>query len=315
MKGPASAQRKLLVTPAEFIKASRVPGVKSLPGVRSQVSAAVVRSADAADDAPLKFIMSTARRDRADDVVQVAGWNTSDFEKNPVMLWAHDYSAMSVGRIGKVLRSSEALLGEDVTFPERDLYEFGWLTGQMYRRGFLNAVSVGFQPDEWKYSEEGNGIIFVAQSLLELSAVPVPMNPDALQGAKSAGLPMGTYEQWLQQQLDGKEPTVARGMAEAAWRVLRAPQVQSAGTPAPAQEPAQDDEPTDVELLGEDVQELRSAVVELTAAVKASAEQNAVLVKALAAFTTLKTYVPTPAPEEPLEARVARAVSRSLGLP
>jgi hypothetical protein len=68
--------------------------------------------------------------------------------------------------------------------PEADIYR------KLYKTGFMNASSVGFQPKEW---EDGDGKktpyrTFKKQELLELSLVSVPANSDALVTAKSKGI-------------------------------------------------------------------------------------------------------------------------------
>jgi phage head maturation protease len=59
----------------------------------------------------------------------------------------------------------------------------------MTKKGFLNAVSVGFSPlkQHPRYDDDGKylGILFEEQELLELSLVPIPANANALQVAKS----------------------------------------------------------------------------------------------------------------------------------
>ena len=81
-------------------------------------------------------------------------------------------------------------MGEDVN--DRDYNEwpdelkFADLVYKLYKKGYLNSVSVGYDPIEWEWSDEGN-INFLKQELLEVSAVPVPANPDAVQaGLKGA---------------------------------------------------------------------------------------------------------------------------------
>jgi phage head maturation protease len=68
----------------------------------------------------------------------------------------------------------------------------------LYKGGFLNAVSVGFIPLRWE--DGGNGSAsaqgspaprrrFLEQELLEVSAVAIPANPDALAlGLKSGAV-------------------------------------------------------------------------------------------------------------------------------
>ena len=52
----------------------------------------------------------------------------------------------------------------------------------LYKGGFLNAVSVGFIPVRWEDGSEKLGYRrkYIEQELLEVSAVAIPANPDAL---------------------------------------------------------------------------------------------------------------------------------------
>jgi hypothetical protein len=72
--------------------------------------------------------------------------------------------------------------GEDVS----EAAKFIDTIWQMVKGGFLNAVSVGFDPKEWTWDEERGGYNFIRQELLEFSMVPVPANADALAIARSA---------------------------------------------------------------------------------------------------------------------------------
>lgn len=89
----------------------------------------------------------------------------------------------------------------DIQFPEEGLYPFADTVYGLYKDGFLNATSVGFVGKEATVRDDEavkdlpewrRGVKFHAQELLELSAVPVPSNPTALQQAKSKGyIPTG----------------------------------------------------------------------------------------------------------------------------
>ena len=39
-----------------------------------------------------EFIASTSDIDRDDEVIEVTGWDLKNFKKNPVIMWAHNYS-------------------------------------------------------------------------------------------------------------------------------------------------------------------------------------------------------------------------------
>lgn len=132
----------------------------------------------------LRFIGSSEAEDRDGDVILASGWEIANYKKNPVFLWAHDYSippigrALNVGVVGNELHF-------DIEFPEKGIHALADTVYELYKGGFLNATSVGFTGKEGTPSPKG--FIYTKQELLELSAVPVPSNPKALQRAKSLG--------------------------------------------------------------------------------------------------------------------------------
>jgi len=73
---------------------------------------------------------------------------------------------------------------------------------QMYKGGFMSAVSVGFMPDERVWSEEQGGIRFLSQEMLEFSAVPVPANPEALMLAAKGGIDVAPMKAWAENLLE-----------------------------------------------------------------------------------------------------------------
>ena len=44
------------------------------------------------------FVISTGAVDRDRDTIAVDGWDLSNYRKNPVVLFAHDYSSLPIGR-------------------------------------------------------------------------------------------------------------------------------------------------------------------------------------------------------------------------
>jgi len=134
--------------------------------------------------------------DRHGDIVRVEGWDLSDYKKNPVFLWGHDYDHEPVGKALKVTKKvnkekpSENALMFKIYFPTRDISEKADNVYKMYKSGILSATSVGFMPTEMKRPKDEDereklglgkwGVEFTKQKLWELSAVTVPSNPDAL---------------------------------------------------------------------------------------------------------------------------------------
>jgi len=127
--------------------------------------------ADAAEG-PLRFVASTAGIKRDGMEIEQTGWDIDNYLRNAVVLWAHDY----VGRppIGRAIEVgiSDALLTVGIEFDMAD--PFAAEVDRKYRAGFLNAVSVGWNP------LQADGARILRQELLDISAVPVPGDPDAL---------------------------------------------------------------------------------------------------------------------------------------
>lgn len=129
-------------------------------------------SVSAKADGIYRFIGSTAAVDRVGEVVE-QNWNLENYKKNPVILYGHDQTGLPIGKAVNVAVENGALTF-DVKFVPAEIYPFAGTVEAMYRDGFLNAVSVGFIPTDI----DGNTI--KSAELLELSAVPVPANHEAL---------------------------------------------------------------------------------------------------------------------------------------
>jgi|WetSurMetagenome_2_1015567.scaffolds.fasta_scaffold23659_2 uncharacterized protein len=130
--------------------------------------------------------VSTAARDRMDESLDPKGADLKNYAKNPVVLWAHDYSMPPIGKALWTKRSGEGILSK-VKFAST---EFAQEIFQLYKEGFLKAFSVGFIPKE---HQDGDGEktarrTYTKWEMLEYSAVPVPANPEALMLAMQKGV-------------------------------------------------------------------------------------------------------------------------------
>jgi HK97 family phage prohead protease len=150
-----------------------------------------VRQVGAPADRTLEFIGSTADVDRYGDVIEVEGWDLKNYRKNPVFLWAHDYKQPPVGKAVQVGKTDKGLLFQ-IKFAGPDEYAFADTVYKLYLGGYLRATSVGFQDLEREplTDKEGKqtGWRYKKQELYELSAVPVPANPNALMMAVQKGV-------------------------------------------------------------------------------------------------------------------------------
>lgn len=149
----------------------------------------------------IEFTNSTPTQDRYHDTIDQNGWQLENFRKNPVVLWAHDYGQPPVAKSVNVWVEDGKLKSRD-QFTPRDLYPFGFMVFELYKNGFLNAKSVGFQPITYAFNNETEGVEFYTQELLEHSCVPVPANPEALVSAKSMGIDLLPLKSWAEKVLD-----------------------------------------------------------------------------------------------------------------
>ncbi len=142
------------------------------------------QSAAGESEQQMTFVISNEEVDRHGDVIMAAGWRLESYRKNPVFLWAHDYARPVIGRASSVWRDPGRLLATIEFAPT----EFAQEVATLYRQNYQKGVSVGFRPirfEERRQEQTGAflGIRFLAQELLEVSAVPVPANREALRRA------------------------------------------------------------------------------------------------------------------------------------
>jgi HK97 family phage prohead protease len=135
--------------------------------------------AKAADDGKaISFVISTGSVDRQGDTVNVDGWHTRSYLKNPVVLWSHDYSLPPIGKATAIWRDGPSLKAT-VQFASTG---FAQNVKGLVKERMLSATSVGFRPLRWEFSKDrtrGGGIDFHEQELLEFSIVTVPANSEA----------------------------------------------------------------------------------------------------------------------------------------
>ena len=157
-------------------------------GMSNKIFKTVICGVKEVADRVLEFVGSTEQKDRVGDVVKADGWKTENYLKNPVFLWAHDYKQPPIGKANKVWVQDSKLMFR-IQFPDAETYPFADTIYKLYKGGYLNATSVGFAPDDNGVKAiDGGGSEYSSQELLELSAIPVPANPDALVSAREAGL-------------------------------------------------------------------------------------------------------------------------------
>lgn len=136
----------------------------------------------------IEVIVSNSGLDRYGEHILVEGIDTKQVMRNPVVLWAHQYSGLPIGQILKLWRSNGNLMARIKL--DYDIYEFANIVYQMILRGTINAVSIGGLIIEFGEGEDGKTDYSVIAKLemVELSVVPVGAHPDALVVGKTLGI-------------------------------------------------------------------------------------------------------------------------------
>ena len=154
-------------------------GVSLLPGER--------RSAEPSGGPCLDFLASTGTVDRFQEIIEPEGWKLDSYRQNPVFQNAHRYGDV-LFTLGKALVTEVRDIGEG----RKGLFqriEFATecnpvakVAYGLYQGGFLNAVSVGFIPLRWEEGSDKTSFRrrYLEQELLEVSAVAIPANSEAL---------------------------------------------------------------------------------------------------------------------------------------
>ena len=161
-------------------------------GIRSALHVDV-KAAPEQPPAVLEFVASDATLDRTGDIVSPSGWRLEIYRSNPVFLNMHQRSDI-VFTLGKALVtevrevSGRQALYQQIQFAV-DANPMAKIAHGLYAGGFLRAVSVGMVPRAWEDGRPGDNFArrIIQQELLEVSAVTIPANPNALVLGLKAG--------------------------------------------------------------------------------------------------------------------------------
>ena len=237
------------------------------------------RGSGVAGEGRIKATINTNSVDRYRTIVAPNGAVLDNFLRNPVLLWAHgldwQQGTIPVGTV-PVIDARNGSLEVEVEFDvESDL---GAELDRMYRKKILRGFSIGFQPiDADIVVVEGESIIrYTKWELVELSAVSVPANPDALARSISTGeiLPMNepARELLLAACRDAElhptptppaAPEEATKPAEKPQEAAPAP-VAATPAPEPAKEPDAAEIATNFEGVSAQLDSLRALIAQLT---------------------------------------------------
>ena len=137
-----------------------------------------------AEPSKVSLVASTATPDRYGDIIDQKGWQLDAYNKNPIVLLNHDSSQLPIGRGQVQVKNDQLVIDVEFDMDDPRAAEVARKT----QKGFMNAVSVGFQPlqstlraelskDSPYYGKSGQ--FFKSAELLEVSIVTIPANGEA----------------------------------------------------------------------------------------------------------------------------------------
>lgn len=154
-----------------------------------------------AGDRAFTATITTNAVDRDREVLLPEGMDATDFEKNPVIFWAHDYFSPPLGKATALKRHKDRWTARGVMASRPDTHPEAaeWFPDtvlSLMAEGIIKGVSVGFDPtssrkatpeDKATFGEPAENVV-ARWKLLEFSIAPIPANQDALIEAVGKGL-------------------------------------------------------------------------------------------------------------------------------
>ena len=140
----------------------------------------------------IRGMASTHDFDRAGDSITADAWTKGglkNFEKNPIILFNHDYNR-PIGRATGLKTTENGLeLTAKISKAAKDVTE-------LVKDGVLGAFSVGFRVKDADYLEETDGLKIKDAELFEVSVVSVPCNQSATFSLAKSFDSMAEYEEF-----------------------------------------------------------------------------------------------------------------------
>lgn len=153
-----------------------------------------------------RFVMTAEVVDRYGDIVVAKGADLTNFNDNPVALFAHNSRAFPIGMWGeiKTVNANPKRIEGTMKIANEGTLDEADTAAKLIAAGILRACSIGFMPKAWESIKDDKdywmGWKFVEWELMECSACAVPANPKAI--VKSAGGNEGLALQAIELVLD-----------------------------------------------------------------------------------------------------------------
>jgi HK97 family phage prohead protease len=224
----------------------------------------------------IRGMASTADFDRAGDSISADAWTKGglhNFEKNPIILFNHDYNR-PIGRATGLKSTENGLeLTAKISKSAGDVAE-------LVKDGVLGAFSVGFRVKDADYLEETDGLRIKDAELFEVSVVSVPCNQSATFSLAKSFDSMDEYEDFkktftnsdgtqVQKEIKMSEETqqpvdleaFAKKVAEETAAKIAMKQAEQKAADVAAQKDLEDQATANAEAKAQQEEEVKTAIV------------------------------------------------------
>jgi HK97 family phage prohead protease len=179
---PADIDQRVYVGDPAAAAAVAAALEKGTHPMMQKVFASIEKDGAALGPRQARIVISDATLDRVNDIMVPEGCDSSDYEKNPIVLAQHD-PEHPIGNATIETKAGRVVLLVDFA-PEGISHKADEYCG-LVKSGVIRAGSIGFEPVDAEPTPEG-GVRYVKWKLMEASFVSVPANPNALVIARSA---------------------------------------------------------------------------------------------------------------------------------
>ena len=224
----------------------------------------------------IRGMASTADFDRAGDSISADAWTKGglhNFEKNPIILFNHDYNR-PIGRATGLKAGENGLeLTAKISKSAGDVAE-------LVKDGVLGAFSVGFRVKDADYLEETDGLRIKDAELFEVSVVSVPCNQSATFSLAKSFDSMSEYEDFkktftnsdgtqVQEEIQMSEETqqpvdleaFAKKVAEETAAKIAMKQAEQKAADEAVQKDLEDQATANAEAKAQQEEEIKTAIV------------------------------------------------------
>ena len=127
------------------------------------------------------IVASTPALDRDRDRIMPMGGDLTNFEKNPILIFGHNYHEpwAVIGRVAETAVDMAGIRMRPELREPASESDPQHIIRALWDQGLLRTASIGFMPIESRENEFG-GRDFLKWELLELSLTPLPANQEAL---------------------------------------------------------------------------------------------------------------------------------------